>query len=113
MSEANTRKSNRRGSLRRAPRGKIKIVCRRGSLDLGPNQALSVLDISETGIRLLLREALRPGQEVSITLEGVGGVRPVLRLGRVAWSVLAADGSYCVGVNLEKRLDYRQFVELT
>jgi hypothetical protein len=113
MSEVNTRKTNGRGSLRRSPRGKIKIWCRRGALDLGPNLALSVLDISETGVRLILREPLRLGQEVSITLEGAGGVKPAKRLGKVVWSVPSADGSHCTGVSFEKRLDYRQFLELT
>lgn len=113
MSEANARKTNGRGSLRRKPRGKIKAICQKGALDLGRNLALSVLDISETGIRLVLREPLREGQEVSITLEGIGGSRPVKRLGKVVWSVPSADGNHCVGINLEKRLDYRQFLELT
>lgn len=113
MSEVSTRKNNGRGEPRRVPRGKIKVVCRRGCMDLGPNLALSLLDISESGVRLRLRESLPLGQEVSITLEGAGGVRPVQRLGRVVWSVAAADGSYCAGVSLDKRLEYRQFLELT
>lgn len=113
MSEAIPRKANGRGSLRRKPRGKIKIVCQRGSLDLGANLAQSILDISETGVRLVLREPLRCGQEVSITLEGIGGSRPVKRLGKVVWSVPSADGNHCTGINLEKRLEYRQFLELT
>jgi len=113
MNEAHPRKTNGRNSLRRRPRGKIKIVCQRGSLDLGRNLALSVLDISETGVRLILREPLRTGQEVSITLEGAGSARPVKRLGKVVWSVPSTDGGHCAGINLEKRLDYRQFQELT
>lgn len=113
MSEVNTRKNNGRGSLRRAPRGRIKIQCRKGGLDLGPNLALSVLDLSETGIRLMLRESLRLGQEVSITLEGVGSVLPVKRLGKIVWSVPSTDGHFCTGVSLDKRLEYRQFLELT
>ena len=113
MSEVDPRKNNGRGSLRRKPRGKIKTICRRGALDLGSNLAVSLLDISETGIRLILREPLRSGQDVSITLEGVSCIRPVTRLGKVIWSVPSADGTYCTGVNLEKRLEYRQFQELT
>lgn len=80
---------------------------------MGPNLALSVLDISETGIRLILREPLRGRQEVCITLEGVGGARPLKRVGRVMWSVPSTDGNHCAGINFEKRLDYRQFLELT
>ena len=113
MSEANSRHNNGRGSLRRKPRGKVKIVCRRGSLDLGLNLAVSVLDISETGICLVLREPLRRGQEVSLTLEGAACLRPLKCLGKIIWSIPSADGSHCTGVNFDKRLEYRQFLELT
>jgi hypothetical protein len=99
--------------MRRSPRGRVKIVCQRGTLELGPNLALAVLDISETGVRLRVKEALRPGQELSISLEGPCSIRPVRRIGRVVWSVPSADGTHCAGVNLDKRLDYREFLDLS
>jgi hypothetical protein len=98
--------------MRRPPRGRVKVVCQRGALELGANLALAVLDVSETGVRLQLKEGLRPGQEVSITLEGPCSPRPVRRVGRVVWSVPSADGTHCAGVSLDKRLEYREFLDL-
>jgi hypothetical protein len=71
--------------------------------DLRPDVALALLDLSENGVRLVTREALAPVQRVFLVLEGPGG-RPARRQGTVAWSVAAADGTYCVGVKLLRRL---------
>jgi hypothetical protein len=57
--------SNRRASRRLRPRGKVKVTCRKGTLDLGPNVAVGLLDVSETGCRVMLREALRPARRYS------------------------------------------------
>src|SRR5256885_2178544 len=53
-----TVRKNRRANPRRAPKGSTRVTCRRGSLGLGPNLALSLLDVSETGARLLVKEPL-------------------------------------------------------
>jgi hypothetical protein len=66
--------------------------------------ALALLDLSESGARLVIREALTLGQRVYLVLEGPAGGRPVRRQGTVAWSVPAADGTHCVGVKLLRRL---------
>ena len=88
------------------------MSCQRGTLELGQNLGLAVLDISETGLCPLVREALPVGQEVSIVLETVANVRPIKCLGKIVWCEAAAEGAYSVDVDLEKRLDYRQFLEL-
>ncbi len=97
---------NRRGSCRLPPRGNLRVICRKGALDLGPNLAVQLLDLSETGVRLLVMEALPPGQEVSVGLESAASGRRVQRVGAVAWAVPVAGGGCCVGLRLEKRLAY-------
>lgn len=104
---------NRRLDRRRPPRGRIRVICQRGSMELGRNLGLSVLDLSETGARLLLSESCPAGQEVSITLESMACVRPVKRVGKVAWCLATQDGTFAAGVQFEKRLEYRQYLELT
>jgi CheY-like chemotaxis protein len=73
-----------------------RATCRRGGL--GPDLALSVLDISRAGACLAVKAPLGKGQEVEVTLAGGGGQRPVRLLARVAWSAPAADGSRHVGL---------------
>jgi hypothetical protein len=114
MEQPDPPKPNRRLSRRRAPKNRLRAICQRGGLELGPNLALGVLDLSETGVRLRVKEALRAGQEVSICLESSASVRPVKRIGNVAWCAPAPEGGDCwVGVNFQKRLDYRDYLDLT
>src|SRR4051812_20057725 len=105
-SRETTRTKNRRISPRRATKQSVKAICRKGSLGLGPNIAVAVLDISETGTRLLLKEALLARQEVEVCLLPPGLVREFKLPGRVVWCVPAADGNFCTGIEFEKYLSY-------
>jgi hypothetical protein len=95
---------DRRGSRRLSPKRGIRVTCRKGSLDLGPNLALAVLNVSETGIGLVLSAALEQGQEVSLTLDVSTGGKPVKRFGQVVWSAQIEEGAYRTGIRLEKPL---------
>lgn len=103
----------RRLSPRRPARGVLKAVCRRGALEPGPNLALAVLDLSETGARLVISEMLEPGRKVYVNLEGADKSRPILRGGDVVWSLPTADGAYCVGVHFHKPLQPGDLLSLT
>jgi hypothetical protein len=103
---------NRRAFPRRSPKRKAKICCYKGALDLGPNLAISLLDISESGVRLTLKSGLEPGQEVNLTLESVAHIRPLKSKGKIIWCVAAQDGSFCVGVRLDKYLPYQEIARL-
>jgi hypothetical protein len=103
---------NRRVFPRRAPKRKPKISCYKGALDLGTNLALSLLDISESGVRLLIKSGLDPGQEVNLSLEGITHKRPLKATGKIVWCVAAQDGSFCVGIRLEKYLPYQEISKL-
>jgi hypothetical protein len=81
-------------------------------MDLGKDIALSVLDVSEDGVRLILREAVKDREEVYLILSSLNCRRPLKRIGRVAWSVPAADGSICAGVRFDKRLSYAEVSRL-
>jgi hypothetical protein len=105
MSQPQPAKPNKRRSRRQAPKKSTRVACYKGSLGLGQNLALTVLDVSETGIRLLINTELTPGQEVLVNLEGASP-RPVKLPGRLIWSVPAGEGRFCVGVQFEKSLPY-------
>ncbi len=96
-----------RPRARRAPaRGTSRVCCHRGTLGVGPNLAVQVLDLSETGIRLLVRQGMEPGEEIEIGLEGLNHPRPLRLPAQVVWSVAAAGGGYCIGVQFQRRLTY-------
>jgi Tfp pilus assembly protein PilZ len=77
------------------------------------NLAVALLDVSETGVRLVLREPLERGQDVEITLLGLGHLRPVKVLGSVVWCVATDNQQHCVGVQFNHRLKYADFQHLT
>ncbi len=97
--------ANRRGSRRLPPRGTVKFECRKGALGLGPNLAVRCLDVSENGLRLVLKAELPRGAEVEVVI--VGGVpKPVKRLGLVMRVQPAEAGAYEVGIRLRSPIDY-------
>jgi hypothetical protein len=97
---------NLRRSRRQAPKGGTKVRAFRNSMGLGPNIAVSLLDVSETGIRMVLKEALPKDREFEIALEGAS-VQPVKTFAYVVWCVPTADGQFCVGAHFKKPLTMR------
>jgi hypothetical protein len=103
---------NRRLSLRTIPGPDVAVTCRKGSRDRGPNVAAALLECSQDGARLLVREAMREGDEVSLTWTRLPYLRPLKRVGAVRWVAPAPGGGFCAGVQFGKRLSYDEFVRL-
>jgi hypothetical protein len=105
-------RANRRQSLRRPPTGKATVTCRKGGLDLGDDIVIGVLNVSRTGVRLLVNCELRDQQEVTLSLESPDGPLPVRAPGHVVWC--RPEGEHWeVGIHLQNRLDFRDFLKLT
>jgi hypothetical protein len=103
----------RRLSPRRLPRGSVRVYLRLGGLDLGPDLGLSLIDLSEGGAGLLVKEAVEIGKEVSVGLEGQSQPRPILRVANVVWCRPTAEGVYAIGVAFQKALPYMDYIDLT
>ena len=110
--QPSTGKKNQRLARRLKAKSSAKMQATRNWLGLGPNIALQVLDLSESGIRFMAREALEIGREFELTLEGPG-TRPVRHLARVVWCVAAQDNTFVVGAKFEKYLPYPELLTLT
>jgi hypothetical protein len=95
---------DRRATLRRRPKRTTKVVCRLDSLGKGPNVALGLLDISEAGLRLLLRPALQPRQRLHIALEALWLHGTLQREVEVVWCVPTPDSNHCVGARFLQHL---------
>jgi PilZ domain len=103
----------RRLVRRRRPKSWTKADCRKGNLDLGTRINLGILDLAETGVRILASERLENDQEVSITLESPSHFRPIKVLGRVVWCIETVDNTYCVGIQFNKPLPYPDMNKLS
>lgn len=99
--------------MRRQPRRTSRVACRKGVLGLGPNLAVRLLDISESGARLIVKVSMGARQEVEIVLVPPGGAREVVRNGAVVWSVPTEDGAFCIGIHFDKRVDYSALCDLS
>jgi hypothetical protein len=104
----------RRNSRRRKPRASVRAYLRLGGLDIGPDLALSLLDLSEGGAGLLVKQAIEVGKEVSVGLEGQAHPRPLVRVANVVWCRPAADGTaHAIGVCFQKDLPNRDYIDFT
>jgi hypothetical protein len=86
--------------------------CRRGTLDLGPNLALELVNVWPDGTGLLVKEPLADGAEVSVVLEGPGSSPPVKRTASVV-RCQSARGGYLADVEFRKRLERAELLSLT
>jgi hypothetical protein len=112
MNEAAATVRNRRLAVRRPSKRTVKSTCRRGMFDFGTNLALTILDVSETGISMLVKERLDPHQQVTFTLEGVSHRRPLRHTARVVWCMETTDQKFCVGFRFDKRLPWAEMGKL-
>lgn len=114
MSQENSgSSSNRRGAARRPPKRSSKVLCVTGKFGFGSNVAVALLDVSETGIRLVLTTPLTTGHEVEVSLEAMGDCRPTKISGEVMWCVPMTDGHHCLGIRFNKPLKWTLLSSLT
>jgi len=90
-------RSERRRSRRHRPKPTTEVACRAETRIVGPDVAVSVLDISADGIRLIVNSPLEKGQKIEVDLEGIGFCRPLKFSAEVIWSLATADGNWCIG----------------
>lgn len=90
-------RSERRRARRQRPKPTTEVACRCDTLVVGPDLAVSVLDISTEGIRLLVNAPLQKGQRIEVDLEGIGYCRPLHLPAEVVWVLQTADGNWCLG----------------
>jgi hypothetical protein len=113
MSETQpTARKHKYRAPRRPPKRSTKVRAYRNGMGFGPNIGIGVLDISETGVRLSLKEELPVGREFELTLEGPGS-RPVRIHGRVVWIIKAEDGTYAMGASFEKSIAWADVLALS
>ena len=105
-------KPNKRRSRRTASKTSTRLRVYRTAMGLGPNIASTLLDLSETGLRVVLKEAPTVGQEVEVNLESPTG-RTSKSAATVVWIIPATDGTFVVGLRLQKTLTYTDLQALS
>ena len=97
---------NRRTWRRKKPRSTAKADCRKGTLGFGPNLALEILDISESGMGLILKKPVNPLDEVEVVLRNFVQAKTIKQIARVIWCLPMQDGRFCVGLKFQRWVTY-------
>lgn len=99
---------SRQGARRQCPRCQPKrttrIACRFGPLGTGANLALSLLDVSAGGVRILSAAPLDTNQTIEILLDALWLPHPIRRSARVVWCQAASNGRHIAGIKLTRPL---------
>ncbi len=102
----------KRSFPRRGVKRKVKLTCRRGQFDMGANLAVALVNVAEVGACLLVKEALAPGDNVSVGFEGLQHRRPVTVTGKIIWAKPRPTGECEVGIQFDKRLPYAEIAKI-
>jgi len=112
MAEGNISQKNRRNFVRRKPKGKAKVNCYKGTMDIGSNLAVGLADISESGVMLVLKVDLDKNQDVTLLLEGREHRRPIKAAGKIVWCVAMEGGLFRAGIQLDSYLLYQDIMKI-
>jgi hypothetical protein len=104
--------ANRRGAIRRKPKG-VEISCRRGALGVGPDIAVMLRSLSESGARLIVTMALKSGEELEIEFRSSAYPKSIRMMADVVRCKAVPGNMYCAAVRFQKRLGYAEFSRLT
>lgn len=108
----NTSEKNRRGSLRKRPRGWVRLECR-GKHGLGPNIAQTVWDISQTGVCLVTLASVQPGEVLELKLAANTHQGHLATRGTVVWVDPLDEHQFTIGVRFGQALSYAELSQLT
>lgn len=82
----------------------IRVSCHEGTLGVGRDLAVALMDLSDTGIGLILSAPLLRGEVVEVGLRAPEGTEEIRRMGVIIWAA-AAEGETCsVGILFSQRL---------
>jgi PilZ domain len=104
---------NKRLVQRRLARGGVRVEVRRGVTGLGPDLALGLTDLSEDGLGVRLKAAVRPKEECEVLLTRFAGGKPMKLHGEVRWCAAAGDGTFRAGIRFQRRLARKDLMDLT
>lgn len=103
---------NRRGAIRRKPKG-VEVSCQRGALGVGPDLAVTIRSISESGARLLVSEPLKAGAEVELEFRAAANPNRIRVLANIVRCKAVPGQVYCIAVRFQKRIAYADFTRMT
>jgi hypothetical protein len=102
----------RRSEPRCQPEVAVCVTCLTSPPDPDPDLGLALLEVSRSGLRLLIRRALELGQAVTVTLR-VPLLAPIRRRAIVRWTSETEEGRCIVGLEVSPPFDEGDLARLS
>jgi hypothetical protein len=102
---------DRRKYPRMTPRTTVRVEYRVSPSGLKTSLAIDLLNISQGGLCIVVPEVL-PSKELEISIIGASSSEPITCPARVCWSAPLDNGSFCVGLQFQKRLLLEEVLRL-
>src|SRR5437879_4766316 len=107
MSSANIDlETDHRRMVRRLMKKTTLGTCQKGTLGMGPTLPTRLHDISEDGIRIILKTPFSPGEEIEVSLTPIGTNRALAVEAAVVWCSKEEKDGYCVAAKFISPLSY-------
>lgn len=112
MSATQTSAADNRRMQRRTARPGTTVECRKGTLGLGPDIAVEMLDFSADGVLMSIREAVAIGDEIELSITAPGFSRPTVLEATAVRCIPQAGGGYCMAAQFRSPLSYADMYHL-
>jgi hypothetical protein len=100
-------------SAPRRPTRHIDLICRKGATGLGPNLAVTLLDVTEDRLKVRLKAAVPVGEDVEVELTPPGSGKSLKLRGTAVTCRASGGGTFVSKVLLRHRLTFRELSEIT
>lgn len=98
---------------RRPVTRQVEFAVTKGRLGVGANIGCELVDISEDGLGLRLKESVPVGRELTIELLLPGAYKPLRLVAEVRWCQPDGNGTFRAGVWFQWRLPHLTVMNLT
>ncbi|HMP02410.1 MAG TPA: PilZ domain-containing protein [Gemmatales bacterium] len=112
MSTPESSRVNRRGSIRKKPRGKVTVEMY-SNIGLGPNLAHVLWDLSQTGACLICNAGPRVRDDIELFLSSTSFPRRLKLKAEVVWVQELDNQMVSVGLRFSRGLTYMELQNLT
>jgi hypothetical protein len=78
-------------------------------MGLGPNLSVSGVELSDDGIKAIVKNEMKKGDEIEIGLTGIGRGKPVVMIADVRWCRAQEESeTFVVGAKFRRRIAYAE-----
>lgn len=91
-------------------KSKAAALWRPNDQPFSPGERVKLVDISQGGVGLLLKESCKPGDVIQIELDGSSSGMKMVREAEVRWTAPDPSGMVRVGCCWKQRLSYAEFM---